>query len=66
MTKTSKVWYLLPLLFGLLGGIIGWYLIKKQDKGKAKLLIIIGFIPMIIYIILTSLFLGLSDANGFL
>ena len=65
MGKTSKAWYLLPILFGLLGGIIGWYLIRKTDSGKAKLLIVIGFIPMIIYFVLISL-LGLSDATGFL
>lgn len=46
--KTSIAWYLLPLLFGFWGGLIGWYLLRKKDSGKAKWLIFIGLFPTIV------------------
>ena len=63
--KTSRAWYLLPLLFGLLGGLIGWSLLKKSDKTKARNLIIIGIIPFIIYAVLILLAL-VPDSAGIL
>jgi hypothetical protein len=63
--SSSKAWYLLPIFFGLLGGLLGWYLLRKTDNGKAKLLVFIGLIPMAIYLIFMVFMLGLSDANGY-
>ncbi len=53
--KTSWVWYLLPVLFSILGGIIGYFLLKDKDKKVAKNLIYTGLVVLILEIILMRL-----------
>ena len=50
----SAWWYLAPLLFGLIGGIIAYFIIKKDDPQKAKNCLIIGGIFFVIWIITAS------------
>ncbi len=40
--KKSKFWYLLPIIFGLLGGVIGYFVLRKSDPSKAKICLILG------------------------
>lgn len=40
--KVSILWYFLPFLFGFVGGLIGWALLRERDKGKAGQLFLIG------------------------
>ena len=40
----SPLWYELPLLFQILGGIISFFLIRKDDPVKAKRCLILGII----------------------
>ena len=49
--KTSWVWYLLPILFSILGGIVGYFLLRDKDKKTAKTLIYIGLIVFVLEII---------------
>lgn len=48
--KRSPMWYELPILFSILGGIIAYFAIRNDDPVKAKRCIIIGLaflIPII-------------------
>ena len=60
--KTSWLWYLLPILFGIFGGIIGYLLLKEDDPKKAKNVLIIGFVMLAISILL-SVFRVISFIN---
>ena len=46
--KPSGLWYLLPLFFGLLGGVLGYVVVKDRDKGMAMGLLALGLIVSII------------------
>ncbi len=54
--QRSGAWYLLPIFFSWLGGLIAWAVIRDDDPKKAKNCLIIGIIltvvPIIIGIIL--------------
>ena len=47
----SGLWYLLPILFGIIGGVIAWFVIKEDDSIKAKNCLKIGIVLLIIDII---------------
>ena len=40
--KPSNVWYLLPILLGRLGGIVGYIVIKVKDKKMARNMLYVG------------------------
>lgn len=42
--QRSNAWYLVPFFFSIIGGIIGYFIIKKDDPVKAKRLIIVGVV----------------------
>ena len=48
MFATSKpagrIWYLLPLLGGLFGGIIAWAIIKNRNPKRARNILILGIV----------------------
>lgn len=58
--KTKSIlYYLLPAFFGIIGGIIGWAILRKSDSKKARNCIIIGFIILaftILFSIVTETF----------
>ncbi len=63
MTR-SNWWFALPLLFGFIGGVVGFFAIKNGDKEKAVNLLIVGVLITIIQIVLNfgfmlTLFAGL-------
>ena len=58
--KSSSTWYLLPILVGMIGGIIAYLIIRKDDPHKAKNCIYIGIVMMVIGIILNILLLGVD------
>ena len=47
----SRWWYLVPILFGLVGGVIGYFALRKDDPKKAKNCLILGGILTIINIV---------------
>ncbi len=50
--KPSKAWYLLPIFFSLIGGLIMFFVLRNQDKSMAKKGLIIGVVLFIIGIII--------------
>ena len=42
--QRSAWWYLIPILFSIIGGIISYLVIKDDDPKKAKNCLIIGLI----------------------
>lgn len=64
----SGAWWLLPIFFTWLGGLIAWLINKDKDPRKAKAMLfwgigltfLYGFIIGIIVVIFTLLGLGLS------
>ena len=52
MEKTrSNVWFLLPILFGVIGGIIAFFILRQDDPNKAKNCLYLGLVFMIIGIV---------------
>lgn len=51
-TRRSAWWYLLPILFGIIGGVIAYFVIKQDDPIKAKNCLKLGLVLLIIDIIL--------------
>ena len=49
----SRWWYLVPILFGLVGGVIGYFALRKDDPKKAKNCLILGGILTIINIVVS-------------
>jgi len=49
--KRSNWWYIVPILFGIIGGIIGYYALRRDDPQKAKKCLYLGLILTAINII---------------
>ena len=49
--KRSNWWYLLPIFLGVIGGIIAYFAIRKDDRQKAKKCLYIGLVLFAIGII---------------
>ncbi|MBL7002261.1 MAG: hypothetical protein ISR80_05870 [Nitrosopumilus sp.] len=47
----SGLWYLLPILFGIIGGVIAWFVIKDNDPKKAKNCLYLGLVLLAINIL---------------
>ncbi len=48
----SNAWFLVPLIFSIVGGFVAYWLLRKRDPNKAKLMIGVGAIVFIIEILL--------------
>ena len=44
----SRAWYLVPIFFGLIGGIIAYFAIRRDDPQKAKKCLWIGIIFLLV------------------
>jgi hypothetical protein len=58
--KISKLWWLVPLFLGILGGIIAWLVNKERNPKAAKKLLIFGIVWAIFWIIIYILLLFLT------
>jgi FtsH-binding integral membrane protein len=47
----SNAWFLLPILFGIIGGIIAFFILRHDDPRKAKNCLYLGLVFMVIGII---------------
>jgi cytochrome bd-type quinol oxidase subunit 1 len=55
----SRAWFLLPIFFGVIGGIIAFFILRKDDLPKAKNCLYLGLVFMVIGI-LFNLVVGTS------
>lgn len=58
--KRSAFWFLLPIFFTILGGIIAYFVIRSDDPSRAKDCLLLGFIlfaiPLVILVIIVAFF----------
>lgn len=47
--EVTKLWYLAPILGGLLGGILGWYQVRRKDPQMARRLLILGVVATVVW-----------------
>jgi len=57
--QRSNAWFLLPIFFGIIGGIIAFFVIRGDDPRKAKNCLYLGIVFMMIGIIL-NIFMAAS------
>ena len=55
----SNAWFLLPIFFGVIGGIIAFFILRHDDPRKAKNCLYLGLALMVVGIIL-NVFLAAS------
>ncbi len=55
----SNVWFLLPIFFGVIGGIIAFFILRHDDPRKAKNCLYLGLAFMLIGIMF-NIFIGTS------
>jgi len=53
-TNRSGFWYLLPIVFGIIGGVIAYFVIKQDDPIKAKNCLYLGIALLILDILVGS------------
>ena len=51
----SSMWYLFPILVGLIGGVIAYWVLRHDDPKKAKKCLYVGIALAIIGIIINVL-----------
>lgn len=51
----SGAWYLVPLFFGIIGGIIAWAVNKDRDPKRARNLLIFGIVWTVVLTVVTVL-----------
>jgi len=55
----SNAWFLLPIVFGVIGGIIAFFILRHDDPRKAKNCLYLGLVLMVVGIML-NIFLAAS------
>ena len=53
--RRSNAWFLLPILLGLIGGIIAFFILRQDDPRKARNCLYLGIAFMFIGIVLNLL-----------
>ena len=48
----NNAWFLLPIFFGMIGGIIAFFILRRDDPRKARNCLYVGIVFMVIGIIL--------------
>ena len=54
--EPSKLYYLLPIFLGIIGGVVGYFLLKDRDRKFAERLLIIGLIMIAVWWVASFLF----------
>ena len=47
-TRRSRAWYLAPILFTIIGGVIAYLVLKDDDPQLAKRCVILGFVMIVV------------------
>ncbi len=48
-SKRSIIWYLLPAIFSIVGGVLAYFILKNDDPSKAKNCLWLGIILFSFY-----------------
>jgi uncharacterized membrane protein (UPF0136 family) len=56
--RPTRAWYLVPIFLNIIGGIIGYFVVRKEDKQFANRLLIAGIVMMVLVILAYVFFLG--------
>lgn len=59
----SRWWYALPIILGILGGIITWFALQKDDRKLAKHCLILGILLDVLKLIMLASFFGSSNLD---
>lgn len=54
--ERSSMWYLAPILFGAIGGMVAYFIIRNDAPKMARNCLIIGFILFLIPVIIMAMF----------
>jgi uncharacterized Tic20 family protein len=49
--NASAAWYLLPIFFGIIGGVIMWLVLRNEDPRKAKKGLILSIILSVVWVV---------------
>lgn len=60
--QVSGAWWLLPIFFGWLGGVIAWLVNKDADPQRARAMLITG---IVVSVVLTLLLIAYDPSNSF-
>jgi peptidoglycan/LPS O-acetylase OafA/YrhL len=61
--RASAEWYLLPIYFGFLGGLLMFFVLKDEDRPRAKHGLILGIIQTIAGLIFLRIYSHLCEEN---
>ena len=61
--QRSNWWYLLPIFLGIIGGIIAYFALRKDDREKAKKCMYLGLILLAVGILLETFLSGFTDTT---
>lgn len=53
--RRSSFWFLLPILFNVIGGVIAFFVIREDDPKKARNCLLLGIvlaaIPLLLFVV---------------
>ena len=55
----SKVWYLVPIFFGIIGGLVMYLVLKDEDRKMAKKGLVLGIILTVVSFVI-GIIIGIS------
>lgn len=60
--RRSSLWFLLPIFFNVIGGVIAYFIIKDDDPRKAKNCLLLGIIltAISVAIFIVPIWIGIS------
>lgn len=60
----SNLWFLLPIFFGILGGIGAYFILRKDDPKKAKNCLYVGLALMVAGLVFNAIIASLIPEFG--
>ena len=53
--KTSGAWWLMPIFLAWVGGLVAWLVVREDDPGKAKWMLILGILITVAWFLLWAI-----------